>query len=84
MSEKGHFRLGDDCKNASEYFYILISGFLQVGMLLSSDVAASSAFTALCQKRTMSWPYREQTRYRLCLSFASPSRALMVPLAPGL
>ena len=50
MSEKGHFRLGDDCKQASEYFYILISGFLQVGMLLSSDVAASSAFTALCQK----------------------------------
>ena len=81
MSEKGHFRLGDDCKNASEYFYILISGFLQVGMLLSSDVAA---FTALCQKRTTSWPYREQTRYRLCLSFASSSRALMVPLAQGL
>ena len=32
-------RLPDDCQQASEYFYILISAFLQVGMLLSCEVA---------------------------------------------
>ena len=55
MFDKGHLGRSRDCKNASEYFCILILVMLQAGMLLSHEVATSALTDPDVKSRFVSW-----------------------------